>query len=751
MIYSFRYSATEGHAIVCDGWRDTGGEDQYHMNYGWGGGYNAWYAIDEIYHDFSYVEDRLYRRIMPGIGFVFQIRPDGNGYYPTIQDAIDDVFDGDIIELTDGIFTGDGNRDLNFHGKTLTVRSESGNPETCIIDCGGDPEEHRAFIFNSGEGPSSTVEGITITNGHVAGGNTGAAILCTNNSSPTIRNCIVRENTAANAGAGLSCSGTSPSISECLFLYNSSGGDGSAVLVQSGAQPTLASCTLYANAGGGGGGALWISSDSSVDIDNCIFAFGTGGGAVQCEGGAPTLECCDLYNNVGGDWEGCIAGQLGTNGNISEDPLFCDQGNDDFHLQAESSCGQENNPACGLIGALPLGCGHYVVSPDGTGDFQTIQAAINAAVDGDAIELTNGVFTGDGNRDLDYGGRAITIRSQSGDPDSCIIDCEGSPGNQHRAFRFQYGEGPYAVVEGITIRNGYMGNYGGGAMWCSDGSSPTIVNCVFCTNHSDGSGGAIYCSSEGNATFSYCTFYDNSSGNGGGLFAFGATPLISNCTFAHNSAFANGGGICTNAAPITIQNTIIAFNTGGGAIYCFSYDPILTCCDIYGNVGGDWTGCIASQEDQVGNICEDPVFCSPPSGNYHLSEGSPCAAFSLPNDDCDLIGAWPIGCDITGIGDDPLGSTAIYLAPTAPNPFELSTMITYVIPSSVGTVPVCLSIFDPAGRLVRTLVDTDRSTGIHSVIWDGHNRTGQAAAGGIYFYQLRVNGLRQTRQVVLIR
>ena len=39
------------HAIVCDGWRDTGGEDQYHMNYGWGGGATAWYAIDNLHCD----------------------------------------------------------------------------------------------------------------------------------------------------------------------------------------------------------------------------------------------------------------------------------------------------------------------------------------------------------------------------------------------------------------------------------------------------------------------------------------------------------------------------------------------------------------------------------------------------------------------------------------------------------------------------------------------------------------------------
>ena len=53
----------------------------------------------------------------------------------------------------------------------------------------------------------------------------------------------------------------------------------------------------------------------------------------------------------------------------------------------------------------------YVVKPDGTGDFPTIQAAIDAAYHGDVIELTDGVFTGDGNRDLWNRDRYLVFRS----------------------------------------------------------------------------------------------------------------------------------------------------------------------------------------------------------------------------------------------------------------------------------------------------------------------------------------------------
>jgi hypothetical protein len=39
------------HSIVCDGWRDTGGQSQYHMNYGWGGSQTAWFTVDNLHCD----------------------------------------------------------------------------------------------------------------------------------------------------------------------------------------------------------------------------------------------------------------------------------------------------------------------------------------------------------------------------------------------------------------------------------------------------------------------------------------------------------------------------------------------------------------------------------------------------------------------------------------------------------------------------------------------------------------------------
>ena len=64
MLYSF-YGSAGGHSIVCDGWRDTGGVDQYHMNYGWGGSYNIWFVVDDLYGSDDPMDERMVRRIEP--------------------------------------------------------------------------------------------------------------------------------------------------------------------------------------------------------------------------------------------------------------------------------------------------------------------------------------------------------------------------------------------------------------------------------------------------------------------------------------------------------------------------------------------------------------------------------------------------------------------------------------------------------------------------------------------------------------
>ncbi|KPK99450.1 MAG: hypothetical protein AMK75_06395, partial [Planctomycetes bacterium SM23_65] len=141
-----------------------------------------------------------------------------------------------------------------------------------------------------------------------------------------------------------------------------------------------------------------------------------------------------------------------------------------------------------LATALAATGATYVVSPDGTGDFATIQDAINAAADRDVVELTAGVFSGPGNRDIDFLGKALTVRSRDGDPGACAIDCSGSDADPHRGFVFQSGEGPESVLAGVTVTGGWVDTRGGGIL-CEDLASPTITNCVLLENVAGTGGG----------------------------------------------------------------------------------------------------------------------------------------------------------------------------------------------------------------------------------------------------------------------
>jgi hypothetical protein len=112
-------------------------------------------------------------------------------------------------------------------------------------------------------------------------------------------------------------------------------------------------------------------------------------------------------------------------------------------------------------------------------DQPTIQAGINAAIDGDTVLVADGRYTGSGNRDIEFRGKAIVVMSENG-PGNCIIDCQASGSTMHHGFRFinSY-ETNASVVQGFTIINAVEV---GGAIRLVN-SSPTIRGNVMTGNN----------------------------------------------------------------------------------------------------------------------------------------------------------------------------------------------------------------------------------------------------------------------------
>ena len=110
--------------------------------------------------------------------------------------------------------------------------------------------------------------------------------------------------------------------------------------------------------------------------------------------------------------------------------------------------------------AVPCAARTITVDDDGPADFNTIQAAIDDSNNGDIIVVYPGTYTGDGNRDINYHGKAITVRST--DPNNVdivavtIIDCNGTEDDPHRGFYFRNSENSNSVLDGLTITNGYV-------------------------------------------------------------------------------------------------------------------------------------------------------------------------------------------------------------------------------------------------------------------------------------------------------
>ncbi len=247
---------------------------------------------------------------------------------------------------------------------------------------------------------------------------------------------------------------------------------------------------------------------------------------------------------------------------------------------------------CCLAILLPAGASEarvISVNAEGTGEYPTIQAAISAAVAGDQVVLDQGVYTGEENRNLSLGGKAITVRSTDpANPEivaATVIDCQG----EGSGFRlYDTGETLDSVIDGLTITNA-----------ASSGVylyrvSPTVRRCVITGNSAVGSGGGIWCRYTG-AEITDCRIIGNSSGSasgtGGGIYLDrprGTT--IAHCEIAENLSLYRGGGIeCSRSGDALISNCLIADNTttyydGAGISVWYNSTPIISHCVVSGNI-----------------------------------------------------------------------------------------------------------------------------------------------------------------------
>jgi hypothetical protein len=83
-----------------------------------------------------------------------------------------------------------------------------------------------------------------------------------------------------------------------------------------------------------------------------------------------------------------------------------------------------------------------------------------------------------------------------------------------------------------------------------------------------------------------------------------------------------------------------------------------------------------------------------------------------------------------------------------PNPFDETTTLEYTLSRERE---VTMLVYNVLGQRVETLVDAQKSAGLHTVTWDGTNRYGDRVGSGVYFVRMEAGSTTETQKVVLVR
>jgi hypothetical protein len=178
----------------------------------------------------------------------------------------------------------------------------------------------------------------------------------------------------------------------------------------------------------------------------------------------------------------------------------------------------------------------------------------------------------------------------------------------------------------------------------------TLEGRRFFENTADVLGGAVHAHAAVIEMFD-CEFeFEHNSALHGGAtdFHIGSVVIVRICRYYENSAV-EGGGLCLFAGcDGTIEDCTFAGNTCDEWAAALSVGKATT-CHVQGCTFYDWIGSFAGQYGVDGDISADPLFCDPEQRDFRLDAPSPRAPFSPPDPECDLVGAWPVGCGGTPV------------------------------------------------------------------------------------------------------
>ncbi len=496
-----------------------------------------------------------------------------DGPKATVQAGIDAAGHFDTIVVADGVYTGKGNRGIQFFEKELYLHS-AGGPQRCIIDC-----EQTDVAFDFCHSPNDrpvTIEGFTIRRG--VGLWTGG--ICIANADVQIRHCVIEECRPNQrfypSAGGVAIFGESVTVIENTTIRgNTNTSLGGGVGIYDGAIASIDSSLIEGNEAANAGAGIHVDRYSGVHITRSVVSrnithssfSAQGGGITKMSSGDPSEPLSTIQSTL----------FLGNEVVLDEGARFAMGGG--AYLM-----GRFIVLDCEFVDNYAVSGGALAVTGD---SFQVVDAFIH---DNEAAENGGGILVGGGSGGLFE--RVRLVANAAG------LDGGGAYGSS--------GAGEWSACEfigNVSARNG--GGLHGGSL--------TGNWLAFSGNHAGERGGAAHLLHDSILSNSLLS-RNEAQGEGGAVYVESSSVKLTGATVAFNSA-PSGGGLFIGAegggAPSLVVNSILHANEPDAIID--SSGRLVVQRSV---VSGGWRG--------VGNLDADPMFVDAGADNFALLPASPC-------------------------------------------------------------------------------------------------------------------------------
>ncbi|MCF7920905.1 MAG: right-handed parallel beta-helix repeat-containing protein [Candidatus Cloacimonetes bacterium] len=611
--------------------------------------------------------------------------------YATIQEGIYASEDGDEIIVSPGTYV----ETINFAGKAIILGSlfyttqDTSYISQTIIDGNQDGS---VVTFDSGEDSTSVLTGFTITNGSGQGNypHNGGGIYFYY-SSPSLENVTITNNLAESGGGGIYCDASNPSLEDVTITGNvAEWGYGGGIYCIYSSSPTLANVTITGNSAEVRGGGIYCTVGSSPSLVNVIImgnstsaTYNNFGGGMCCYDSSPSLANVTITGNsaywAGGIYCSSSSPSL-VNVTITDNSAgtfgggICCYNNSNPSLENVTITGNSVEGSAGgiycsssspilenvtITNNLAGGCGGGIYCYDSSPSLENVTITGNSASYGSGIYCYNNSIPNLEN---------VTITDNSAEHFGGGIYCNySSPG-----------------VENVKITDNSAEH--GGGIYCYD-SSPSLVNVTITDNSAEEDGGGIYCTRGSNPILVNCIFWNNLTQEVE-FYDYGAPNTI---TIAYCDIDGGEAGIETN------NNGTVNWLEGN-----IDADPLFVDAEMGNYLLTEDSPCIdagTSYFEYDGEVLVD------------LSEDE---YYGIAPD----MGAYEYGL----VSTDELKIENVKLKiNTCPNPFNPETTISFFTTEGTGNTEI--SIYNLKGQKVTTLVNEQFEAGSHKVTWNASGQS----------------------------